>query len=69
MTEAPDLIIREYDPISDISGVYQAFVSGFGHTLWPMIEGADPELTKDLIRGVVALGNHNLVADAGGEAD
>jgi GNAT superfamily N-acetyltransferase len=68
MTQAAGVTVRDYNPVRDIDGVYRAFCSGFGHVFWPMIEEADPELIKDVVRALSALGNHNLVADADGEA-
>ncbi|MDH3346350.1 MAG: GNAT family N-acetyltransferase [Kiritimatiellaceae bacterium] len=43
-------------------------MSGFGHSFWPAIEQADPNLIKDNIRAVTVFGNQNLVADVDGTA-
>jgi len=62
-----EVIIRDYDPVLDIHGAYRAFVSGFYHVLWPMIDEADQRLTIDMIEAICAFGNQNIVAEVDGE--
>ncbi len=59
--------IRPFDPERDMEGARKAFVSGFHHILWPLIDHADG-LVEDIILTFHNMGVASFVAEAEGEA-
>lgn len=61
-------LVREFDPERDLDGVYRAFVEGFRHILWPIIDHADRSMAEDMIMATHRMGVATYVAEADGEA-
>lgn len=59
--------VRPFDPERDIEGAYKAFVGGFRHILWPIIDYADG-MVEDIILTFYGMGARTYVAEAEGEA-
>lgn len=61
-------LVRAFDPERDLAGAYDAFVSGFHHILWPLIDHADRRLVEDIILTASRAAVSTYVAEADGEA-
>lgn len=61
-------LIREFNPSSDLDGAYECYVSSFYQINWPIVDGADPQLIKDMILFLHHIGSKTLVAEADGRA-
>ncbi|MHB8896240.1 MAG: GNAT family N-acetyltransferase [Candidatus Geothermincolia bacterium] len=59
--------VRPFEPRTDLEGACKAFVDGFHHILWPIIEHADG-LVEDIILTFHEMGACSYVAEADGEA-
>jgi GNAT superfamily N-acetyltransferase len=59
--------VRQFEPERDLEGASKAFVSGFHHILWPMIDHADG-MVEDIILTFHGMGVRTYVAEADGEA-
>jgi len=57
-------LIREFRPSSDLDDAYACFVSSFYHVDWPIVDGANPQLIKDIILFLHHIGSTTLVAEA-----
>lgn len=60
-------LVREFDPVRDIEGVYRCFVSGFYHNSWPLVEHAEKRLLTDSLLMDARMSRVALVAEADGE--
>ena len=49
-------VVRQFEPERDLDGVYKAFVDGFHHILWPIIDHADRWMVEDLILNAHRMG-------------
>ena len=67
MTALDAYRVRPFDPENDMNGAREAFVSGFHHILWPLIDHADG-LVDDIILTFHHMGVSSFVAEAEGEA-
>lgn len=59
--------VRQFEPERDMEGAYKAFVGGFHHILWPIIEHAEG-MVEDIILTFHRMGVRTYVAEADGEA-
>ena len=59
-------LIREFRPSSDLDDAYECFVSSFYHIDWPIVDGADPQLIRDIILFLHHIGSKTLVAEVDG---
>ncbi|MBU1671920.1 MAG: GNAT family N-acetyltransferase [Actinobacteria bacterium] len=60
--------VRAFDPVRDIEGAYECFVSGFYHNSWPLIDHAEKRLLTDSILMAARMSQVSLVAEVDGEA-
>lgn len=60
--------VRRFEPERDLAGACDAFVSGFHHILWPLIDHADRCLVEDVILTAHRVSAATYVAEADGEA-
>jgi GNAT superfamily N-acetyltransferase len=61
-------LVRPFEPERDRDGAYRAFVQGFHHILWPMIDHAHRSMVDDAILTAYRMGVATFVAEADGEA-
>jgi ribosomal protein S18 acetylase RimI-like enzyme len=61
-------IVRRFEPERDLAGACDAFISGFHHILWPLIDHADRSLVEDMILTAHRMSAATYVAEADGEA-
>ncbi len=61
-------LVRRFQPSKDMEGVYDSFVSGFHHILWPIIDQAETRLVEDIILAMHGAGDYTVAAEADGEA-
>lgn len=60
--------VRLFQPERDLDGARKAFVDGFHHILWPMMDHADREMVEDFLLTTCRMGVVTYVAEADGEA-
>jgi GNAT superfamily N-acetyltransferase len=68
LTALDRYLVRAFQPERDLDGVYKAFVEGFHHILWPMIDHAHRSMVDDLVLTGHRMGVSTFVAEADGEA-
>jgi len=61
-------LVREFDPRGDLDGACRAFIEGFRHILWPLIDHAERAMVEDIILAMHRMGVVTYVAEADGEA-
>jgi len=61
-------VIREFRLSSDLDDAYECFVSSFYQIDWPIIDGAAPQLIKDIFLFLHHIGSKTFVAEADGRA-
>jgi ribosomal protein S18 acetylase RimI-like enzyme len=65
MTYDREIRIRDCDPGRDLDGLCRTFSGAFHHTFWPVIDEAEPELIRHMMRGLLAFSPQSLVATEG----
>ncbi|MBU1670658.1 MAG: GNAT family N-acetyltransferase [Actinobacteria bacterium] len=68
MSALDTYMVRRFEPERDLAGACDAFVSGFHHILWPLIDHADRSLLEDMILTANHMSAATYVAEADGEA-